>query len=367
MGLDVRVIARIHDFQPRAEIEEAFRREGISLTLVPHTKNPWPLLSQCFSRILRHPSLLDGAALEYADPAYEQVVLDMVQAFKPQVAWLEYTSLWPIMQVLQRKGIPCIMKSSLIEPLQSMDDNGRTLISRLKAIPKFGGEYIAARESTVLMALTPDEKAWYDKAGAKRTELLPLRGLAECFERRIHTDKQVCDVVFLSSNYNMGHNRDAALFLLKDVIPAVRNRMPGTFRFYLTGSKFPASFGQYLADDVVSTGFIPDLAAFLSGMDIAVCPWVTGHGMQQKVFEPLCRSIPLITNRLSGYPFKNGEEVCIAASADNYVEALAFLSVTANRQNMADAAYKKAKVYFDEAVLKKTVLSAVDSVRLQNT
>ncbi len=361
MGFDLRVIGRIHGWQDRAETERVFSRERIPLTLVPHLSRPLPVLLKLLPKVIASPSLLDGAALEYADPAYQKVVLQAVEEFQPDAVWMEYTSHWPVLRLLKGRGIPLLMKSSLIEPLQSIDDNGRTLLSYLKAIPKFGGEYAAARESDVLLALTPEEEAWYRKAGARKTVLLPLRGLAECFERRRHAEKPVTDVVYLSSNYNMGHNREAAEFLLKKVIPAVRAAAPGRFRFHLTGKKFPDSLRGFLANDVIATGFVPDLGAFLRTMDVAVCPWVSGHGMQQKVFEPLCRSIPLVTNRLAGYAFEDRKEYYRAETAEQYVAALLELASARRRQAVADAAYARAETLFSAPVVQRTVRETIQT------
>ena len=279
LGYDIHVVAKIHAWQPRQEIEDVYAKEGIPLTLVPYATSMKSLLLKRLSRILRTPALLDGAALEYTEPQYEQIVCDLVTSFKPDLAWIEYTPLWPLLRLLKPFGIQTIMKSSLNEPANCRDENGWSLISILKSLPKYPGERIAARESNFIFGITPVEERWYRSFGAKQAGTLPLRGLSRCFAQKKHEAKDVLDVVFLSSNYNMGHNRDALRFLLNEIIPCVRKRAPGKFRFHLTGSKFPEKERAKLGDDVHVTGFVPDIGAFLATMDIAVCPWISGHGM----------------------------------------------------------------------------------------
>lgn len=359
LGYDLSVIARIHDFQPRTAIEEAFRAENIALKLVPHTRNILSLLWKRFPRILRSPALLDGAALEYTDPAYERTVRSEVARFKPDLIWIEYTPLWPVLRLLRPSGIPTIVKSSLNEPKNCRDENGWSIASIIKSLPKYRGETIAARESDYIFGITPVEEEWYKRRGAEYTGTLPLRGLSRCFTRRAHQDKHPLDVVFLSSNYNMGHNRDALLFLLQRILPEVRLRAPGRFRFHLTGSKFPDRYRLLLGDDANTTGFLPDLGAFLATMDIALCPWISGHGMQQKVFEPLCRGIPLITTKTAGYPFEPGQEVRFAETPGEYVDHLLALEDAHVRQAQADAAYEKAYGLFSEEAVKRIVADAV--------
>ncbi len=362
LGYQVEVIAKIHAFQPQEEIHHAFEQAGIPLQLCPYVRQRWKLVLHNLPRFLTSIAYADGAALEYTDPAYQKMVCDTVERFKPDVIWIEYSLLWPLLRLLRPYGIPMIVKSSINEPRNCVAENGGTLLYRLKAIPKYASERIAARESDRILAITPEEEEWYKSLGAARAGVLPLRGLSQCFRRPQHTEKDVLDVVFLSSNYSMGHNRDAALFLLREVIPLLRTRAPGAFCFHLTGKKFPADWNRYMGDDVRLVGFVPDLGAFLAGMDIAVSPWISGHGMQQKVFEPLCRGLPLITHKTAGYPFHDGEHVLLGQTAEDYVEHLMALRSAPRRQKLAEAAYARAQELFSQEAVERIVREAIESV-----
>lgn len=362
LGYEIQVIAKVHSWQPKEEAERVFKEEGIPLTLVPYAQNIFSLLLKRVPRIIATPALIDGAALEYTEHEYENIVKDAVERFKPDVIWIEYTLLWPLLRLLKPYGIPVIMKSSLNEPMNCRDENGWSFTSIIKSIPKFPGERIAARESNFIFGITPVEEKWYRHWGAVNTGTLPLRGLSKCFAKKTHQEKEVLDVVFLSSNYNMGHNRDALKFLLEEIIPRVRERAPGKFRFNLTGSKFPEVYKDFLKDDVRMTGFLPDIGEFLATMDIALCPWISGQGMQQKVFEPLCRSIPLITTKTAGYPFEPGSEVMLADTPDEYVDHLLLLRDVHRRQKQADSAYAKAQKLFSEEAVMGVVREAVEFV-----
>ena len=362
MGHNISVIAKIHDFQDRAKIEEAFRTENIPMMLVPHLKKPWKLFLKNLPRAIFNFALLDGAVTEYTDSKYHMIIRKEIERFKPDVIWIEYSSLWPVIRALKPLGIPIILKSSLNEPRNCIDEHGGSLLSRLKALPKYPGERIVAREADMVLAITPDEEAWYRALGAKKTATLPLRGLANCLETREHEAKQTLDVVFLSSNYNMGHNRDALECLLS-IVPVVRKEMPGKFRFHLTGSKFPDKYKHQLADDVIYEGFIPNLGEFLKGMDIALCPWISGQGMQQKVFEPLCRSIPLLTTKTAGYQFESGKEVLLCKTEEDYVAGLRRLMSAEERNAVSSRAFAKAEELFSAQATAKIIESALQGLR----
>lgn len=362
MGHDIHVIAKIHDFQNREAVQNAFNEAGVPLTLVPHLRHPWKALFRNLPKAVFNPALFDGAALEYLDPDYLAIVKEQIERLKPDVLWLEYSMLWPLLRELKPYGIPMIVKSSLNEAKNCMDEHGRSLLSRLKAIPKYFGERIAAREADLILAITPDEERWYRSLGATNTGVLPLRGLSRCFAEKTHAEKLVLDIVFLSSNYNMGHNRDALLCLLQKIVPALRKECKGEFVLHLTGSKFPEYCKKFLGQDVRYEGFIEDLGAFLAKMDLAICPWISGHGMQQKVFEPLCRSLPLLTTKTGGYPFLHGEDVMLCETPEDYVEAFKALRSAAARNAMAANAQRKARGLFGEEPLKKVVQDAFERV-----
>jgi hypothetical protein len=361
MGYGISVIAKIHGFQNRADVEKHYANAGIPLQLFPHQKLS-SLVRATWPSILKNPALLDGAALEYLDPPYLAAVDRTIQEKKPDIIWAEYTTHWSILKHLKSFGIPVIIKSSLNEPKNCVAENGGTLMSRIKSIPKYSGERVAATEADLLLAITPEEEKWYRSLGATKTGVLPLRGLSQCFTRKEHQPKNPLDVVFLSSNYNMGHNRDALEYLITKILPLVRKELPGKFIFHLTGSKFPSTFRSSLADDLRHGGFIENLGQFLSTMDIAVCPWISGHGMQQKVFEPLCRSLPLLTTKTAGYPFENGKEVLLCATPEDYVASLQRLLSADERNRFAKAAYAKAHTLFSEEAVKKIVSGAIDRV-----
>ncbi len=359
LGHEISVIAKIHHFQDATGARNAFEKAGIPLTLVKHPRHPWKLLFRKFFSILKNPALLDGAALEYTDPAYERVVIDTLKQFKPDLVWMEYSSHWPVLRLLKKYGIPMIVKSSLHEPQNCIDEHGGSLLSRLKSLPKHPGERIAARESDLILAISPDEEKYYASLGAKKTGVMPLRGLSKCFVRKHHERKEILDVVFLSSNYNMGHNRDALDFLLTKIVPIVRKKLAGKIRFHLTGKKFPKQYEYLLGPDVLTTGYIEDLSAFLFTMDAALCPWISGTGMQQKVFEPLCRSLPLLTTKTAGYPFVNGKEVLLCTTPEEFVDGLSELFDPVRRNELACNAYDKAFSMFSEDAVKRLFTKAL--------
>lgn len=362
LGYDVRVIGRYHAFQDPKELKEAFDREGVDITLVPHRTDAWKLLLKNPFRVLTNPAWLDGSALEYADPKYIETVRRITEEFRPDIAWLEYCSHWPMSNLLHSYGIPTILKSSNNEAAQCMDDHDHSILSMAKAAPKYVSEWIVANRNEFVLAVSPDEERWYRRLGAKHITTLPLRGLSQCLKEQPARQKDVLDVVFLTSNYNMGHNRVIVEFVLRDVIPKVRAALHGKYRFHLTGRKFPEALGKYLGEDVRSVGYVPDIGEFMGTMDIALSPWITGQGMQQKVFEPLCRGIPTMTTKTGGYPFEDGKEILLCKTPEEYVAAFRMLQDFDKRSALGHAGFLKAYALFSEETVKRIMEETIETV-----
>jgi glycosyltransferase involved in cell wall biosynthesis len=365
LGYEVSVLAKIHDYQPRQKIEDEFRRLRIPLTLVPHVRHPLRLALRRLGSIVCEPALIDGAALEYLDPQYLNALHEAMRRVRPDAVWVEYTTHWSLLPILRRYNVPIIMKSSLNEAQHCIDEHGTSLPSRIRVMAKRYGERKAAQGADILLAITPDEEQWYRSLGATVTGVLPLRGLSKCFELRTHERKEVLDVVLLSASFNVVHNRDAFLFLAEQIVPAVRRSLAGRIRFHVTGGKVPEQWKKYVADDLRFAGFVPDLGAFLQTMNAAVCPWISGQGMQQKVFEPLCRSLPLLTTKTGGYPFQIDKEVLLCRSPEEYVDGLRRLLDPAVRNALASAAYAKAHELFSEERMKQIMRNAIEEVILR--
>lgn len=360
LGHDVRVIAKIHAFQPEAEVRAFYEKEGIDLELVPYAPSLAGVLAKNLHRVAAEPALLDGAALEYLEPGIVRAVETRVRDWKPDAALVEFSFLWPMNVLLRRLGVPVVMRSANNEAQQAIDEHRGSPLHRVLAIPKFRGERLAARTCDVMLAITPWERAWYERCGAKDVDVLPLRGLFRTMRPRTHAPKDVLDVVFLGSSYTNGHNRDALRFVLERVVPLLRERMPGAYRVHVTGKKFPESFTRFTGPDVEVHGFIPELDAFLDTMDVALCPSVTGQGMQQKVYEPLCCGLPLVTHHTAGYPFEHGVHALFATEPAEYAAHVGTLRDASIRQKLADAAAKRADECFSQDANDRVVRGAFE-------
>lgn len=318
MGFDVEAIVKT--FPSGIEkITEESKKLGIKVIPVSY-KSVRNILKRAWN-----PLFWDGAAYEYYDKEIQDIFKAELKNFKPDFVWFDYTYLWPLYRHAKEMGIPIITRSINFEPVHFLQEDGVSLVNLVKFFIKFLSELIVIKRSDLIFSITPKEEKIYRRLGAKNVINLPLRGLPWVLkDTRSIKGKEVLDIFFMGSTYNVEHNRKALEFLLRDIIPHVNARAPGEFIFHILGAKVPGGMEKYFKDNIVYEGYVKDLDAFLGNMDIAVIPSLFGAGMQQKIFEPLARGIPTIASSrgIAGYPFKDREHLLLADSTQEFTDAI---------------------------------------------
>ena len=99
---------------------------------------------------------------------------------------------------------------------------------------------------------------------------------------------------------NLGyfHNQEPARFLAAEVLPRVRERVPGT-TLRVAGARPSAALRHALARagaELVDSP--PDMPAELRRAAVAVLPMFSGSGIKNKVLEAFSIGLPVVSNRL---------------------------------------------------------------------
>ena len=104
------------------------------------------------------------------------------------------------------------------------------------------------------------------------------------------------------------------------------------------------------------TGFIPDLAAHISG-SIALIPIRIGSGMRMKALDAVAAQVPIITTTkgIEGIDLRNEEECLIADSPEAFADAIIRLSQNTDLQKKlsANASERLKALYQPECMLEK--------------
>jgi glycosyltransferase involved in cell wall biosynthesis len=156
-------------------------------------------------------------------------------------------------------------------------------------------------------------------------------------------------------------NVDAARWLVQDVLPLIRQRLPGV-RLTLAGSNPTVEVRALAAEGVIVTGSLSAeaLAGHYAAARVAVVPLRFGAGVKLKVVEALQQGLPLVTTPIGaqGLP---GLPAILPVAADPAALAAEILRLFRDdaawlRQSAAQSAY--AERHFSKAVLQESILSA---------
>ncbi|MBI5004038.1 hypothetical protein HZC00_03015 [Candidatus Kaiserbacteria bacterium] len=332
LGYEVTVITKVGVHADHEYLKGAAESLGVRLITVPYrySRRAFSRKEWFFNNLgkLKNPLYLDGAAYEYAEPEIQRIYREQIESFKPDIAWFDYSYLWPLYAMAQKRGVPIVTRSLNFEPTHFLEEDGRSLVNYLKYIPKLLSEIITIWKSTLILALSPYEASVYRRIGAKRIMVVPLRGLPPL----IRDDHEIrwgspLHVFFMGSAYSVAHNERGLDLVTGVLAQRAARECPGAFVFHISGARIPAKYlSRFDGTTLINEGYIDadKFDAYMDRMDIALSPTPKYVGMQQKVYEPLCRGISLITPRcnLGGYPFEDGVHYMGADSEDEYFEKL---------------------------------------------
>jgi glycosyltransferase involved in cell wall biosynthesis len=130
-------------------------------------------------------------------------------------------------------------------------------------------------------------------------------------------------VVVYHGVLHYGPNRDASIWLAREILPALRAQGRDV-RLLLVGMNPP---DECAGEGVITTGAVPDLPAHLAAADCAVVALKGGGGTRMKILEYFAAGIPVVSTPkgAEGIPAAPGQEIVYAASTAGLCDAVARL------------------------------------------
>jgi GT2 family glycosyltransferase len=123
--------------------------------------------------------------------------------------------------------------------------------------------------------------------------------------------------LFFIGSFQHQPNIDAAIFLARDVFPLIKERL-GKVKLFIVGSNPPHSIRELAElDDIIVTGYVPEIGSFLEGCKIMIAPIRYGAGIKGKITESMSYGLPVVTTTVGaeGMDMIDGESIMIADSA----------------------------------------------------
>ncbi len=130
------------------------------------------------------------------------------------------------------------------------------------------------------------------------------------------------DLLFVG-NFSHLPNVDAVQYFVKEIFPQVLSALPDV-KFYIVGNHPPKEIVELQNENIVVTGFVPELEPYLLKARISVSPLRYGAGMKGKVGEALSYGLPVVTTSVGaeGMNLQHEEQVLIADDAQEFARQI---------------------------------------------
>jgi GT2 family glycosyltransferase len=183
-------------------------------------------------------------------------------------------------------------------------------------------ELAQARSADVVLATSEEEARELEARGARSVVVVPTfydlpAETATLAERR--------DLLFLGGFRHLP-NVDAVTWFVREVLPAVRSRLPDV-RLRIVGQEPPPEIRALAAPEVEILGHVPLLEPLLSGARLSVAPIRWGAGVAGKVHLSLAWGLPCVGTSLAarGLGVTAGREMLVADEPADFADAVVAL------------------------------------------
>jgi glycosyltransferase involved in cell wall biosynthesis len=119
-------------------------------------------------------------------------------------------------------------------------------------------------------------------------------------------------------------NRDAAFFLCRQVLPALRRKTGAQIRIDLVGCGGDKALSELAQDSAIRIhDYVEDLRPFYSQADVAVVPLRAGGGTRIKILEAFAHGVPVVSTRIGaeGITAADHQHLLLADDADGFARA----------------------------------------------
>ncbi|MDB9405138.1 glycosyltransferase [Microcystis sp. CS-574] len=178
-----------------------------------------------------------------------------------------------------------------------------------------------ANQAEATVVVTEDEKQVLSSLGVKNVWVIPNIHEEIYLSEKVAFDQR-SGLVFIGS-YNHPPNIDAVKWLCLEIMPLVWASRPD-ITVNLLGSNLKDEVKELASDQVIVTGYVPEVEPYFQKNRIFVAPLRFGAGMKGKIGQSLSLGLPTITTRIGaeGMGLIDHQDVLIADTAEEFAQAV---------------------------------------------
>jgi polysaccharide biosynthesis protein PslH len=269
-------------------------------------------------------------AIDRYSAVYERRLKSLLQTWRPDIVQLEFHVMGQYLPTLAGFPAPRILvehepgTESARESLRSRFTQGRVIpILDLIAWKRFERR-IVQQVQTVVVFTDRDRRTV--REFVQKTPMVQIPLGTEIPEQAPRAADHEPPSLLFVGNFKHAPNLDAADRLINHIFPPVLSQLPET-RLFIVGDHLPADLMQPPKQNIVATGYVPDVTPYLDQAALVVVPLRLGGGMRVKVLEALAAGKAVVASALAveGLDLVDGEHVILAESDQEFVDAISDL------------------------------------------
>jgi GT2 family glycosyltransferase/glycosyltransferase involved in cell wall biosynthesis len=242
--------------------------------------------------------------------------LQVVVLSRPTVAWANYPMI--------RSLVPQTTVVYDTVDLHYLREQGRAELEGAAAQQSADFHY----DMEVTLAKLCDE-TWTVSASEKAALIAEVSDLRVKVVPTVHRDEapgpgfEQREGILFMGNYAHLANRDAARWLVQEILPLVRAELPDV-QVHLVGSNITEEISALGGDGVIVHGWVPAVDDIYRRVRLTVAPLRFGAGQKGKVGESLAFGVPVVTTPIGaqGFVMEDGRDALIGESAADLAAAL---------------------------------------------
>jgi sugar transferase (PEP-CTERM/EpsH1 system associated) len=233
------------------------------------------------------------------------------------------------------------------------------LLFVLKWLMMRGWEAKVAERFDRCVVVSPIEKELLQSANP-RLVISTVENGVDVRERRPLPEATVVNDLLFVGTVGYPPNADAVLYFCRSILPLIRRQIPNV-RLIVVGHA-PTTKVRSLAkqDDVVVTGYVPDVIPYYQQARVVIVPLRGGGGTRLKILEAMALGRPVVSTSLGceGLQVVDREHLMIADSPTEFAARVIELLTDARlRKEMAVNARRLVETHHDWEIISQKLLA----------
>lgn len=144
------------------------------------------------------------------------------------------------------------------------------------------------------------------------------------------------DTLIFSGAMNYFANIDGVMYFHNEILPLIKKQVDNV-QFIIAGMNPPKQIRRLVSDEVLVTGYVPDMRKYIAQAAVCVVPLRIAKGIQNKVLEAMAMEVPVVATTAAngGIGARDGKEIMVADSPVAFAQAtVALLRNPALRQEI---------------------------------